>query len=74
MNVGPVGYLPAQHRPKVGLGQPPIQVEDAGVESLQQLPQSLVSLVHGQELEEGPLGGGPPLETDDPESEEDLQS
>ena len=59
VNVGPVSCLPAQHCPQVGLGQPPIQVEDAGVESLQQLPQSLVSLVHGQQLQQRPLSGGP---------------
>ena len=59
MNVGPVSCLPAQHRPQVGLGQPPIQVEDAGVESLQQLPQSLVGLVHGKQLQQRPLRGGP---------------
>ena len=59
MNVGPVGCLPAQHCPQVGLGQPPIQVEDGGVESLQQLPQSLVGLVHGQQLQQRPLSGGP---------------
>ena len=73
VEVGSVSCLPAEDGPELSLRQPRVQVEEAGVEGGEDLPDLLVSLVHGQEVEERPGGGGPPLETDDPESEEDLQ-